>query len=118
VTEVLHQIRTEAELDRVLDEPVAVLFKHSPYCGMSAAARIEVQQFASSHAEIPVYVVDVVRDRAVSGVAAARTGIKHESPQAILIELGTVAWSASHYRVSCDRLEQAVALRGARAPNG
>jgi bacillithiol system protein YtxJ len=118
VTDILRPIRSEEDLERLAAESLAVLYKHSPWCGMSAGTQVEVQQFAASHPEVPVYVVDVVGDRALSRLAAERFGVQHESPQVLLIAQGGVVWDASHFRVSCDRLERALADRGAQAPDG
>lgn len=101
-------VRSEDDLQRALGEPVAVLYKHSPVCGMSASASVEVQQFAASHPDVPVYMVDVVGARPVSRVAAQRLEVQHESPQVILLVNGKPLWHASHFRVSCDRLERAL----------
>jgi bacillithiol system protein YtxJ len=118
VTEILRPIRSEEDLEQLATEPLAVLYKHSPWCGMSAGAQVEVQQFATSHPEVPVYMVDVVGHRALSRLAAERFGVQHESPQVLVVAQGGVVWDASHARVSCARIERALADRGARAPDG
>jgi len=48
--------------------------------------------------------VDVIRQRPLSREIAARLGIRHESPQTILIRGGAVGWHASHYDVTADAL--------------
>ena len=101
-------LRSEEDLEQMLGEPVAVLYKHSPVCGMSAGASVEVRQFAASHPDVPVYMVDVVGSRPLSRFAAQRLDVQHESPQTILLQRGTPVWHASHFRVSCDRLERAL----------
>lgn len=118
MTDTLRSLRSEEDLDQALQEPVAVLYKHSPWCGLSAGAQVEVQQFAASHPEVPVYMVDVVGDRALSRRIAERVGVHHESPQAILVEQGRVVWDASHFRVSCDRLERALEGRSVQSSDG
>jgi thioredoxin 1 len=118
VTDTLRPLRSEEDLDKALQEPIAVLYKHSPWCGLSSGAQVEVQQFAASHPEVPVYMVDVVGNRALSGLIAERVGIKHESPQAIVVEQGRAVWDASHFRVSCDRLERAFEAWRAQSADG
>ena len=117
MTDAFRRIQSEDDLGRLLGEPIAVLYKHSPWCGLSSGAQVEVQQFAASHPEIPVYMIDVVGDRPLSRSAAERLAIQHESPQAILIEAGKAVWDASHFRVSCDRIERALEERGTPSPN-
>ena len=94
MTDTLRPVETEEDLERLLQEPLAVLYKHSPWCGLSSGAQVEVQQFAASHPEVPVYTVDVVGARALSRLAAERLTVQHESPQAILVEQGAAVWDA------------------------
>jgi len=63
-----------------------------------------VQRFVQEHPEVPVYLVDVIRQRPLSREIAAHLGILHESPQAILIQGGAVRWHASHYDVTAEAL--------------
>lgn len=111
MTDPWRPIQSEDDLERVLEEPLAVLYKHSPVCGMSASASVEVRQFAASHPDVPVYMVDVVGSRPLSRLAAQRLDVRHESPQVFVLEKGTPIWHASHLRVSCDRLERALEQR-------
>jgi bacillithiol system protein YtxJ len=37
---------------------------------------------------------------------AARLGIRHETPQAILLRDGRPVWSASHFRITADALSK------------
>lgn len=89
------------------DAPL-LLFKHSPTCGTSAMAFDELDTFRQSAPGVAVVVVDVLRDRALAREIAARFGIRHESPQVLLLQDGQVRWHASHYRVTTDALVRAV----------
>ena len=77
-----------------------LLFKHSPSCGASFRALEEVSEFAAAHPEVPVLVVDVVHQRALSDRLAANLGVRHESPQAIVVRGGKALWNESHRRLS------------------
>jgi hypothetical protein len=48
-------ITTEAELDEALRGDLAVLYKHSPRCGGSRAAAMEIQRFLDGHPAVAVY---------------------------------------------------------------
>jgi bacillithiol system protein YtxJ len=50
--------------------------------------------------DIPVYIVDVIHNGTVSKRVAERTGIRHESPQTIVLRSGNAIWYASHYDVT------------------
>jgi bacillithiol system protein YtxJ len=41
----------------------------------------------------------------VSDAAAQRLGIRHETPQAILLRDGRVVWNASHFRITAIELD-------------
>ena len=101
-------IREKDQLDTVLEEPVAVLYKHSPLCGSSARAARQVRAFMDDHPNVPVYLVDVIRDRPLAREVARRLEIRHESPQAFVLRGGDVVWSGSHGDVTAEALDQRV----------
>lgn len=90
--------------DDAVAAEVAVIYKHSPRCGSSLVAQDEVERFAERHPEVPVYRVDVVRQRALSRRLAQRLDVRHESPQVILLRRGQVAWVGSHGHVAAEEI--------------
>lgn len=94
---------------RFASQPVAVLYKHSPTCGLSAMAFDEIRAFAESHPDVPIYLVDVFALRPLSNTVEHTLGIRHESPQAIVFRDGAVVWHGSHRRVNRAALAEAVA---------
>ncbi len=84
------------------DHPV-ILFKHSLTCPISSAAYAEMSRLTN---EVALVVVQRVRD--VSREVETRTGIRHESPQAIILRGGHAVWNASHWRITSDAVEQAM----------
>lgn len=100
------QIADATALDEAVarshDAPV-VLFKHSLTCPISAAAYREMTQLS---ADVGIVVVQRARD--VSREVAERTGVEHESPQALVLRNGEVVWSASHWSVTADAVNNAV----------
>ena len=40
--------------------------------------------------------------------AATRLGVRHETPQAIVLRDGKPVWKASHFRITADALTQAL----------
>jgi bacillithiol system protein YtxJ len=83
-------------------EPV-ILFKHSTTCPVSAAAYAQMSQVPGD-----VSLVVVQRARDVSQEVAARTGVRHESPQAIILRNGAAVWNRSHWSVTADEVETAL----------
>lgn len=96
------------DLIRRSHEAPILVFKNSPTCGTSAMAFDELEAFRQAAPDTAVVVVDVLRERALAREIAARFGIRHESPQALLLQDGSVRWHASHYRVTADALARAV----------
>lgn len=108
MSDALHPVRDATALDAALTARVAVLYKHSTRCGVSSGSLIEMRQFAERHPDVPVYILDVVADRDIARRAADATGVRHESPQVILLVAGQAVWDTSHFSVSCSRLERAL----------
>ncbi len=94
---------------RFADAPVAVLYKHSPTCGLSAMALDEVMAFHDTHPDVPIFQVDVLSNRSLSNEIESTLGIRHESPQAIVFRDGVAVWNGSHRGVNRARLAEAVA---------
>ncbi|HEX8843032.1 MAG TPA: bacillithiol system redox-active protein YtxJ [Pyrinomonadaceae bacterium] len=101
-TQITDQQALEQLLERSHEAPV-ILFKHSTTCPISSAAYKQMSQV-----ERPVAIVIVQSAREVSNEVEARTGLRHESPQTIVLRNGRAVWSASHFRIKSEAVEQAV----------
>ncbi len=106
--QILHDLDAFA---RALQQPRVLLFKHSPVCPTSAAARDEYDAFRRELPDVPTLFVDVIADRATARGIAERTGVQHHSPQAILFEQGRPVWQASHDAITAAVLHAAWAPR-------
>lgn len=73
------------------------VFKHSTACPVSARAAREVEALES---DLPVYWVNVREQRELSTWIAEALGVRHESPQLILVRDGRAAKSWSHFEVT------------------
>lgn len=89
--------------------PLLVIYKHSPTCGVSAVARDEVRALPNTIPDVPVYQVDVIRQRGLSEAIAAELGVGHESPQVIVVCDGRAVWSASHFQIKAAAVVMEVA---------
>ncbi|BCS32497.1 general stress protein [Luteitalea sp. TBR-22] len=86
-----------------------LLFKHSETCGLSLQAHEEVSALVADAAfGVPVHLVSVQRSRPVSEAIAARLGVRHQSPQMLLVLDGAVAWHTSHLAITADAVRAAV----------
>jgi len=99
----------EAAIAESSDRPV-LLFKHSRNCGISCEALDELQAHLEICARNAAYkMITVQSHRGVSDTAAARLGVRHETPQAILLRDGCPVWNASHFRITAAELERVFA---------
>ncbi|MBC8031287.1 MAG: bacillithiol system redox-active protein YtxJ [Pyrinomonadaceae bacterium] len=92
----------EALTARSKDGPL-VIFKHSLTCPISSAA---YEQMARFDGEVALIEVQVARQ--LSREIEAKLGVRHESPQVIVLNKGQVAWNASHYKITAEAVAEAV----------
>ena len=99
----------EAALASAASDPV-LFFKHSETCGMSLQAHEEMRDLvADPEWPVPVYLVSVQASRPVSNAMAARLGVRHASPQVLLVRDGAVQWHTSHLAITVGAIHAAVA---------
>ena len=97
------EINSTEQLDTLFEqsnEKAVVLFKHSLTCPISAGVYQGI-----SNADADVNIVIMQKARNVSDEIARRTGIRHESPQAIVLKDGKVVYHAAHYDVTAEDVE-------------
>ena len=95
-------------LDQTSDRPL-LLFKHSVTCGTSAEALDElIEHLNEDKLDARYAIVTVQSHRELSNAVAKRLGVRHETPQALLIHKGRVVWSASHFRVTAAAMQSAI----------
>lgn len=102
-------IESEAQLDKVFqhswENPVAI-FKHSKRCAISSMALNRVERKWNFPPEtIQPYFLDLWAFRSLSDEIAHRTGIRHESPQLLLLYKGEVLYNASHHVIDIDEVQ-------------
>ena len=108
----LTALRALEELEQALAdtrrEPL-LLFKHSHSCGISAEALDELLTHIGGRPNGVRYaMVTVQTHRDVSNAVSTLLGVRHETPQAILVCDGRAVWTASHFRVNAAELEKAI----------
>ncbi|MFT5143795.1 MAG: bacillithiol system protein YtxJ [Rhodothermales bacterium] len=96
----LEDVLAQSELAPVL------LFKHSSSCGVSFFARREVQLLGDD-SDPSVFEIVVQKSRDLSNHVADHFGIRHASPQAILVRDRKAVWNASHGGITTDSLRSA-----------
>jgi bacillithiol system protein YtxJ len=101
------QLSTRDGLDTAFAAERFLVFKHSTRCPISAAAFDEYQRWSAENPDVATGWIDVIEDRALSQLLSQRTGVPHESPQALLLRLGRVVWHASHGAITRASLDAA-----------
>ena len=94
----------EAAIAESRERPV-LLFKHSRTCGISCEAFDELHSHISEAPLDASYkVITVHSHRGVSDETEARLGIRHATPQVIVLRDGVPVWNASHFRITAEAL--------------
>ena len=108
----LTQLKHIDQLERLLEESherPLLLFKHSHACGTSAEALDELVDHLNADTLVARYaMVTVQTHRDISNAVAARLGVRHHTPQAILVRRRRAIWSASHFRVNAGEIRNAI----------
>lgn len=109
----VRELKNEKDWKQLLEnsagKPV-MLLKHSTRCPVSAEAYDQFMKFAGKEAgeAVDYALVLVVEQRPVSNAVAQDLGVRHESPQAILIKDGQAVWNDSHWRITADVLKDRI----------
>jgi bacillithiol system protein YtxJ len=98
------------EIVRESHEQPVLIFKHSTSCSISAAAKgkIERQWADAGLADTKLYYLDLLRFRPISSEIAEQFGVRHESPQLLLIRDGECQYNASHMGIRLSDVKSAV----------
>lgn len=115
----LQPIADIAALDAAIAEsrerPV-LLFKHSRTCGISCEAIEELHAHIAEHPDGAAYrLITVQSHRTVADAVTSRLGIRHESPQAIVLRNGGVVWHGSHFKITAEQLKRVLAAPASEA---
>ena len=107
----MKELSSLADLDSALagQKGTIVLYKHSTQCGICDGAIAEIEAFLRTHPASTFYYLDLLEHRDVSNAIAQRLGVKHESPQAIVLKDGKVGAVLNHRAIRAASLEKALA---------
>ena len=104
------RIEDRASLDNLITDskqrPV-IIFKHSRACSISSRAYREMEKL-----EGEVNILEVQSAREISREFADLTGVRHETPQVIVLRDGKAVWNASHFDVTANDVAKALEANG------
>jgi len=85
-----------------------LIFKHSTRCGVSSWVWRQFESEWDGSLNIPVYFLDLLKNRDLSNKIAEMFGVRHESPQLIWLKNGRVSHHASHSAVSVSDIKSRI----------
>jgi bacillithiol system protein YtxJ len=92
-------------LDAVFAAPgPALLYLHDPWCPINLYAMRQLDALPG-----PIHTIDVSTQHDLKRAVAERTGVRHQSPQAIILRDGLPIWHASHHEISGTDVFEALA---------
>lgn len=95
-------------------ETPAVIYKHSIRCGTSSFVKRRLEHdWDFDEKDVDIFFLDLVTHRDVSDEVARTFGVRHESPQILIIKDGESIFDTSHGGVSVKSIKKA--LDGHRA---
>ncbi|MDZ7657917.1 bacillithiol system redox-active protein YtxJ [Fodinibius sp.] len=107
-SEIWEMISDPSQVDPIIEasnEKPQLIYKHSHRCSVCFVAKGDLEMGADDikeHADM--HFVNVVRSRDASNEIASELDVRHESPQAILVDNSEVVWHGSHGSIDTDTI--------------
>ncbi len=83
-----------------------LVYKHSPICPVSFHAQRVMTQFGETEKHPRLCIIDVIKSRSASRYLAEKIGVRHESPQVLLLHSGKCVWNTSHEGINLEALKE------------
>jgi bacillithiol system protein YtxJ len=99
------------EIKNISKTKFSIIFKHSTGCGSSkmALSRFQKSWKDEETTNIQPYFLDLLAYRDISNKIAEEFGVKHESPQLLLIKDGKCIYNAAHHFLDYEELLKHIA---------
>ena len=100
----LTEVSQLEKIEKESEEKPVVIFKHSTRCGISRMVRnnFERNYDLPRDEKLKLYMLDLLANREVSNEVANRFGVRHESPQMIILKDRQVVHHASHQGIDLE----------------
>lgn len=105
-SEIWEMMSDSSQVEPIIEaskEKPQLIYKHSHRCSVCFVSKGNLEMASDNikeHADM--HFVNVVRSREVSNKIASVLDVRHESPQAILIDQGEVVWHGSHGSIDAE----------------
>ncbi len=98
------KIESEADLEKAVEEShvrKVAIFKHSTRCYISKTVLKNFEkEVANLGSDVSFYFLDLLAFRSISNKIEEDFGVRHQSPQLIVLTDGKVVKEASHHSIS------------------
>ncbi len=105
-------VKHPTQIDEIVElsrQKTCLIYKHSPTCSISSMARHRLEgSWDFQEQDLATFFVDVVYDRPLSQQMAQTFGVRHESPQILVIKDGQCIHHSSHLDISVRDLKGVV----------
>lgn len=99
-------LTSEKQLQKIIEKSKTIpclIFKHSLTCPISSMAKHRVEgKWDFEKGEIAPYYLDLLNYRSISNAIADVFGVRHESPQILLIQGGICIFDSSHLDITVE----------------
>ncbi len=105
---------SQEKLDALFSAPESqsiIIFKHSLTCPISSSGLRQYERFLDGREDRDgesFVLIEIQRRRDLSNRVTEVSGVRHESPQALLLRNGKVDWHASHSAITAESLAAAI----------
>ncbi|NJN41053.1 MAG: bacillithiol system redox-active protein YtxJ [Flammeovirgaceae bacterium] len=98
------------EIQRTSMTNPVMIFKHSTRCSISHTSleRLKRNGTVSESGEIPIFLLDLIRDREISNQISESYSVDHQSPQVLLIHEGEVVYHESHFGIRFESIRNEI----------
>jgi len=105
------QLDSAEQIDAIKQqEGYSLIFKHSTRCSISMMAKRRFEMDMDKlPADMPLYFLDLIKHRDLSGKVAQDFQVHHESPQMLLIKDGDCILDQSHGGISVEEAMEVLA---------
>lgn len=108
-----HLLSAEDTIQEILskssgtDQDAILIYKHSTRCSVSLMAKKMLESNWNLD-NVSAYYLDILQYRGISNKVSEVFGIRHESPQVLLIKNGKCVYHDSHMGVSAENVKKAL----------
>lgn len=106
--DIWNTVTESSQVDEILkksEDRVQLIYKHSHRCSVCFVAKGNLEKASEKILkDAEMHFINVVNSREASNYIASELDVRHESPQAILIDNREAVWHGSHGSINVDKI--------------